>query len=52
MKMIICEKCGSISYYDHYFQKYICSGCRHSQTVPEKRKLAKGNIKDLKLARA
>jgi ribosomal protein L37E len=31
MKMTICEKCGSISYYDHYFRRYICSSCRHSQ---------------------
>jgi hypothetical protein len=30
--MTLCEKCGAISYYDHYFHNYICSSCRHKQS--------------------
>ncbi len=29
--VILCELCGSLSHYDPYFKRYVCSGCGHSQ---------------------
>lgn len=32
--MILCEKCGQLSFYDPYFKRYVCTGCNHSQKIP------------------
>lgn len=29
--MKLCTKCGSLSFYDPYFKKYVCSSCSHSE---------------------
>ena len=29
--MILCEKCGHLSFYDPYFKKYICESCNHRE---------------------